>query len=151
MDEKTKENKRKRYLELKKYHFENRKALLEAVIQRKKELKIKDEKRKAEDDWLIKNKIGPLEATENNCARYFSVKPCKRGHVGLRFVANRRCLICCSIAGKEEKKIKARHMKERIAGFETITIHIHPLDKLRVLKYVEALSTARLIQLDEVH
>ena len=144
MQEKTKKAKREHYLKLKKFNFENRKALLEAVCTRKKEIKQKMEARKKEDDWLIANKIGPLQAKENNCTRYFSIKPCKNGHVGLRFVANRRCLICNSRANNNEKKLKARKFKERLAGFEEITILIHPDDKERLLKWVNARSAARL-------
>lgn len=144
MQEKTKKAKREQYLRLKKFNFENKKALLEAVSRRKKYLNEQKQARKKEDDWLIANKIGPLEAKENNCTRYFSIKPCTNGHVGLRFVANQRCLICNSRTSAEQKKRQARIFKERLAGFEEITIRIHPLDKEKVLKWVNALSAARL-------
>lgn len=51
-------------------------------------------------------------AIKIGCHRYFTGRPCKRGHFKERLVTSRTCVECARLASVERRKIETREQKE---------------------------------------
>ncbi|MBG23724.1 MAG: hypothetical protein CMF22_09750 [Idiomarinaceae bacterium] len=65
---------------------------------------MKDKQQAYDDDGVLRDIVSKKEAKELGLDRYFTGKPCKRGHVSLRYVVNGTCLPCDLIKSKKYKQ-----------------------------------------------
>ena len=62
------------------------------------------------DDLKI---VSKKEAIENGLTRYFSGKPCPKGHVGERYTSGSTCVLCGRLSGKIYRDNNVEKEKER--------------------------------------
>ena len=79
------------------------------------------------------------EAAQKMMHKYFTGKPCGRGHLTLRYTGTGACIECICLYGKKHYKEKRRReFKAQIEVF-------HADDLRQILAYVEALNFQRKI------
>lgn len=77
------------------------------------------------------------EARDLGLAKYWTGKPCAKGHEALRLTASGACIAC--VAGYRRSYSKAA----RPRGFIPLTLLTHPDDVDAMKSYVEGLRIAR--------
>lgn len=78
-------------------------------------------------------------AADAGMVRYWTGKPCRRGHRAWRYVTTGSCIACTRMVQDAYSSRQA----VRAAGMETLTVVVHPNDAATVVALVDALGEAR--------
>ena len=82
-------------------------------------------------------------AAEAGMFKYFTGRPCTRGHLTLRYTKTGGCIACNNIAHQERSKKLREVVSVKQQGLTKVTLHVHPNDVKALTDYCEALATAR--------
>lgn len=72
-------------------------------------------------------------------AKYFTGKPCRRGHLSLRYTASGQCTTCC----ENRRRGTLNASSTIVAGVQPVPFLVHGDDVVVVQRLVDALAYAR--------
>lgn len=81
------------------------------------------------------------KAAEAGLKRYYTGKPCSKGHDSPRFTSTGACIKCAAGYAKSYADRLKKETNARIAGF--FSYPLHPLDVAAALAYCQALDLQR--------